>query len=92
MQISITVKEILGASKLKARARLYLHDSTTGLSIDIQGLRIIDDGIKPPWIAMPQEGYWKGETMQYNDIIELNSIGKEKVFSSILKEYKKLKS
>ncbi|MCB9073730.1 MAG: septation protein SpoVG family protein [Bdellovibrionaceae bacterium] len=91
MNISVTLKEVLGANKLKARARVYINDNATGFSLNIEGLRVIDDGVKAPWIAMPQEKYWKGDEAKYKDIVSLNEIAKDQVFSSILTEYKKLK-
>lgn len=92
MNFDVTVKEVLGAKKLKARARVHFYDEVTGLSLDIEGLRIIDDEVKAPWVALPQESYWKNEKMFYKDLLGLNDIARAKIYGAILTEYKKLKS
>lgn len=91
MDISVTLNEVLGANKLKCRARVYAHEKSTGFSIQLEGLRVIDDGVKPPWVALPQEKYMRNDEIKYKDIIKLSEVARDQIFNTIINDYKKLK-
>lgn len=92
MKYTFQFFEILRAKSLKYRVRLTGYDESTGVRIKIDGLRVIDDGVKPPWVGLPQERYWLSDgSAKYKKLLDLNEEAKAQILKPIIEEYKRRK-
>jgi DNA-binding cell septation regulator SpoVG len=76
-----------GRSKLKAKAYVTLLFQN-GVQITIKNFRIIDDGIKAPWVGVPTERVTKNNEEKYFEMLWMNDRGQGQIYPKILEAYK----